>query len=355
MICQFLCRWVVLVFLVVAAALAADPVSASQASLPSRTSTITGSSSSSNHTSNSSSNNNKSFIPLPGGRTVDDVLQEKQQVLRGGATTTSMHDPLLRTEYIADTKLPTDRGNFRMRAYRVVGSHSHAYRNTEAMEPIVIYAADKPPFGTDNQLLENVPVRVHDQCLTSEVFQSQRCDCKEQLALSMDYVQRHGGAVIYLQQEGRGIGLANKVAAYELQDYGLDTVDANVQLGFPDDARQYGVLPGILRDLHVGSIRLMTNNPRKIQRLTALGIVVVDTIPILALPNRHNRKYLQTKQERMAHTNFGHILSNQQPGEEELPSHAITYRSNTNTNTEMTPRRPPPPSSSSSGHHFGSY
>jgi GTP cyclohydrolase II len=151
----------------------------------------------------------------------------------------------------------------------------------------------------------------------------QSCDCKEQLNMAMEYVQRHGGAVIYLQQEGRGIGLANKVAAYELQDHGLDTVDANLQLGFPDDARQYGVLPSILQDMGIRSIRLMTNNPRKIQRLTALGITIVDTIPILALANSHNRKYLETKQERMSHTNFGHILANDQ-----LPAHGITNNNN---------------------------
>lgn len=139
----------------------------------------------------------------------------------------------------------------------------------------------------------------------------------------MDYVQQHGGAVIYLQQEGRGIGLANKVAAYELQDHGLDTVDANLQLGFPDDARQYGVLPSIFRHMGIASIKLMTNNPRKVHRLSALGITIIDTIPILAHPNVHNRKYLETKQERMAHTNFGHILAN-----EERPINSIVQQRN---------------------------
>lgn len=139
----------------------------------------------------------------------------------------------------------------------------------------------------------------------------------------MDYIQQHGGAVIYLQQEGRGIGLANKVAAYELQDQGFDTVDANLHLGFPDDARQYGVLPGILKDMGIQSIQLMTNNPRKINRLTALGIVITETIPILAHTNDHNRKYLETKADRMSHTNFGHILSN-----DELPAHGISNQRN---------------------------
>ena len=151
----------------------------------------------------------------------------------------------------------------------------------------------------------------------------------------MEYVQQHGGAVIYLQQEGRGIGLANKLAAYELQDHGLDTVDANLQLGFPEDARQYGVLPSILRHMGVASIQLMTNNPRKVDRLSALGIAIVDTIPILARPNQHNRKYLETKQERMDHTNFGHILGN-----EERPKNSIVQQHG-NYNTPMVPLRRP--------------
>lgn len=156
----------------------------------------------------------------------------------------------------------------------------------------------------------------------------------------MDYVQQHGGAVIYLQQEGRGIGLANKVAAYQLQDEGYDTVDANLHLGFPDDARQYGVLPGILADMGIASIRLMTNNPRKVHRLTALGIVIRGTIPILAHPNRHNRKYLETKADRMSHTNFGHILAN-----DAMPAHGIStplpsYIANQNySNRGMLPRQ----------------
>ena len=128
--------------------------------------------------------------------------------------------------------------------------------------------------------------------------------------MSLEYIQKHGGAVIYLQQEGRGIGLANKVAAYALQDVGLDTVDANIHLGFPEDARQYGVVPSLLDDMGIESIRLMTNNPRKIERLRALGVNVVGTIPmVVAKANQYNRKYLQTKKERMNHLNFGSLLS----------------------------------------------
>jgi len=174
-------------------------------------------------------------------------------------------------------------------------------------EPCLIYCKDKPLFGGSGV---EVPIRIHDQCFTSEVFRSKRCDCKEQLKLSLAYIRQNGGAIIYLQQEGRGIGLANKVAAYELQDMGLDTVDANIQLGLPEDCRQYGVVPSILRDVGIETIQLITNNPRKIERLRALGITVVGTIPmVVERPNIHNRKYLQTKMDRMDHLNFGDLLS----------------------------------------------
>jgi hypothetical protein len=128
--------------------------------------------------------------------------------------------------------------------------------------------------------------------------------------MALEYLNEHGGAIIYLQQEGRGIGIANKVAAYALQDNGMDTVDANTHLGFPEDARQYGVVPSILSNMGIESIRLMTNNPRKIDRLTSLGVNVVDTIPmVVERPGKYNRKYLQTKQDRMNHRNFGQMLS----------------------------------------------
>ena len=137
-----------------------------------------------------------------------------------------------------------------------------------------------------------------------------RCDCKEQLKMALEYIRENGGAVIYLQQEGRGIGLANKVAAYALQDIGLDTVDANTHLGFPEDARQYGVVPSLLADMGIDSIRLMTNNPRKTERLTALGVDVEGTVPmVVPKANPYNKKYLETKQARMNHQNFGSMLS----------------------------------------------
>ena len=178
-------------------------------------------------------------------------------------------------DYIAETNLPTDIGHFRLRAYRVDSSDDSVVdflleNNFMGKEPCAIYCTQCPP-GTLGGILtdgdgeleaqEAVPVRIHDQCFTSEVFRSQRCDCKEQLRMALEYLQRNGGAIIYLQQEGRGIGLANKIAAYALQDAGMDTVEANVHLGFAEDCRQYGVVPGILKDMGIASIQLMTNNP----------------------------------------------------------------------------------------------
>lgn len=137
------------------------------------------------------------------------------------------------------------------------------------------------------------------------------CDCKEQFENTLQYIQKHGGCIIYMQQEGRGIGLANKVAAYALQDQGIDTVDANTMLGFPKDCRQYGAVPSILQDMKIASIQLITNNPRKVNRLTSLGVNVKGTIPMVVdSPTLYNRRYLQTKQERMNHQNFGDLLRN---------------------------------------------
>jgi len=143
--------------------------------------------------------------------------------------------------------------------------------------------------------------------------------------MSLEYIEEHGGAIIYLQQEGRGIGLANKVAAYALQDVGMDTVDANTHLGFPEDCRQYGVVPSILADMGIESIRLITNNPRKLDRLIGLGVNVEGTIPmVVERSNPHNRKYLQTKQDRMKHNNFGDMLSLDSRGASGIVEDAVT-------------------------------
>jgi GTP cyclohydrolase II len=148
----------------------------------------------------------------------------------------------------------------------------------------------------------NVPVRVHSECLTSEVFGSLKCDCKEQLDRALAEVQRRGmGAVLYLRQEGRGIGLANKIRAYELQSRGHDTVDANRLLGFPDDARLYDVAAHMLQHFAVQSVRLMTNNPEKVRALRALGVQVAGRLPVVIPPNPFSAGYLATKRVRMAH------------------------------------------------------
>ncbi len=144
--------------------------------------------------------------------------------------------------------------------------------------------------------------RVHSECLTGEVFRSRRCDCGPQLDLALQRIEAAGsGVLVYLRQEGRGIGLANKIRAYALQDAGADTVEANVALGFPGDARSYDVAAEILRDLGVRSVRLLTNNPAKIQGLQDAGFTVEARIPHLVEPNSDNFRYLETKRSRMGH------------------------------------------------------
>ncbi len=145
-------------------------------------------------------------------------------------------------------------------------------------------------------------VRVHSECMTSEVFGSLKCDCKEQLDASMAAIARAGeGAVLYLRQEGRGIGLANKIRAYALQAHGHDTVDANRLLGLPDDARRYDVARDMLRYLGVEGVRLMTNNPSKVEGLRELGVKVVARVPVVVPPNPHSAGYLEAKRRRMEH------------------------------------------------------
>ncbi|MGH7440958.1 MAG: GTP cyclohydrolase II, partial [Polyangiaceae bacterium] len=147
-----------------------------------------------------------------------------------------------------------------------------------------------------------LPVRVHSECLTSEVFGSLKCDCKEQLDAAMAAVSHAGaGAILYLRQEGRGIGLANKIRAYALQSHGHDTVDANRLLGLPDDARRYDVARDMLAHLDVGSVRLLTNNPAKVTALRRLGVKVVGTMPIVVAPTQYSARYLETKRDRMSH------------------------------------------------------
>ncbi|KAF1336368.1 Gtp cyclohydrolase ii, partial [Globisporangium splendens] len=193
----------------------------------------------------------------------------------------------IQTTFVAETLLPTTEGMFRVRAYRSTGSLRES-------EPIAMITGDvKGKSG--------VPVRVHDQCFTSEVFGSLKCDCKEQLHFAKEYTKKHGGVVIYMPQEGRGIGLANKIHAYSMQEKGLDTVDANRVLGFKDDYRSYEPVAAILKDLGIKSIRLLTNNPRKIRLLSQLSIDVEGRLPVVIKGGEHSQGYLTAKAVRMAH------------------------------------------------------
>ncbi len=195
--------------------------------------------------------------------------------------------------------LPTDYGDFSL-----IG-----YESVNCPEPhLALCKGNIGQLDDDgNPLIHNDPVliRVHSECLTGDLFQSQRCDCGFQLQTAMQMIEQEGrGAVIYLRQEGRGIGLANKLRAYKLQEQGLDTVDANLELGFAADKRDYGIGAQICRDLGLRQVRILTNNPKKVSRLEVYGIQVTEQVPIQAVPGQHNKKYLQTKKCR-----FGHILA----------------------------------------------
>jgi 3,4-dihydroxy 2-butanone 4-phosphate synthase/GTP cyclohydrolase II len=149
---------------------------------------------------------------------------------------------------------------------------------------------------------ENALIRVHSECLTGDVFRSKRCDCGEQLRSALQMISENGnGLLLYMHQEGRGIGLANKLRAYMLQDQGSDTVDANTTLGYPPDLRDYGIGAQILVDLGVRRIRLLTNNPRKIIGLEGYGLQIVERVPLEIKPNSINRRYLETKRDRLHH------------------------------------------------------
>ncbi|HXM78308.1 MAG TPA: bifunctional 3,4-dihydroxy-2-butanone-4-phosphate synthase/GTP cyclohydrolase II [Thermoanaerobaculia bacterium] len=187
---------------------------------------------------------------------------------------------------IAAPNLPTSFGEFRLYAYRSDVTHE---------EHIALVHGE---IGEDEPVL----VRVHSQCLTGDVFGSSRCDCGAQLSLAMEKIVADGkGVFLYLLQEGRGIGLANKLKAYELQDQGHDTVSANEKLGFPPDIRNYGVGSQILRDLGVRKIRLMTNNPSKYVAIRGFGLEIVERVPLEIGPTERSRKYLEAKKNKLGH------------------------------------------------------
>jgi len=191
------------------------------------------------------------------------------------------HTPL---QFIAETNLPTTHGLLKMRAYRNVDT---------GHEPIAVLWG---PIDT-----ESVVLRVHDACFTSEVFGSIKCDCKDQLDAAIEYIKEHNGVIIYLHQEGRGIGLANKLAAYALQEDGLDTVDANRALHLPDDAREYEDAVSILKDLDISNVQLLTNNPRKMEHLQKLGVQIDKRLPLQVQTSAEAYDYLNSKRLRMGH------------------------------------------------------
>ncbi len=186
---------------------------------------------------------------------------------------------------IARTNIPTSYGDFKAFIYEsAIDKYHH-----------VALVKGKPDK-------ENSLVRVHSECLTGDVFGSKRCDCGEQLHAAMKLIGRaRSGVILYMRQEGRGIGLANKLKAYELQDKGLDTVEANKALGFKADLRDYGIGAQILADLGLKNIRLLTNNPKKIVGLEGYGLKVIERVPLVVRPNKDNKKYLRTKKEKMGH------------------------------------------------------
>ena len=189
-------------------------------------------------------------------------------------------------ESVEDVDLPTDHGHFRLRMYR---------SRVTGLEHLALVKGDVRDG-------ESVLVRVHSECFTGDVLGSERCDCGPQLHTAMEMIEKEGrGAVLYMRQEGRGIGLANKLHAYKKQEEGMDTVEANVALGFAPDLRDYGEGAQMLVDLGIRKVRLMTNNPCKIAGLDGYGIEITERVPVVIPPNCHDRRYLDTKKTKMGH------------------------------------------------------
>jgi len=194
------------------------------------------------------------------------------------------HESLI--ERLVDVKMPTEQGDFKLIAFK---------QTTTGEEHLALVKGE----WTEN---EPVMVRVHSSCLTGDVFGSCRCDCGPQLEKAMEIINKEGkGAILYMNQEGRGIGLINKLRAYKLQEEGYDTVEANLKLGFKADQRDYGVGAQILRDLNVTKLRLLTNNPTKRKGLVGYGLEIIENIPLEIESNKHNKWYLETKKNKMGH------------------------------------------------------
>ena len=179
--------------------------------------------------------------------------------------------------------LPTKHGNFKIKAY-----------TQDNQEHLAI-------MSEDFENIQTPYVRVHSECLTGDALGSLKCDCQNQLNLSLDFIGKNGGLVIYHRQEGRNIGLLNKVNAYCLQDKGRNTIEANLELGFKEDERNYEIVKHIFNDLNIKKIKLITNNPHKIEYIKSIGVEIVERIPAITEVNEHNEKYLNTKKDQMGH------------------------------------------------------
>lgn len=232
-----------------------------------------------------------SLTPVP--RLEDLVERDKDHDCEGFGD----HHICVRVDAVAE--LPTRFGKFRIVSF---------WNNRDSKEHIALVHGDV--LGG-----EDVVTRLHSECLTGDALGSLRCDCRDQLAAGLEYVSKEpNGIVLYLRQEGRGIGLLNKIRAYSLQDKGLDTVDANIALGFRDDERDYAVAAHMLASLNVKSVRLLTNNPKKVAQLERYGIRVPARLPHVIPANEHNRFYLETKANRS-----GHVIEVPEQDEEERP------------------------------------
>lgn len=197
-----------------------------------------------------------------------------------------MNQPLSTIQRQAEAFIPTPWGNFNMIAF--------ASDESDWMPHLALVHED---FDPEQPTL----IRIHSECITGDLFGSRRCDCGEQLHRALEQTAAVGGVVLYLRQEGRGIGIINKLKAYQLQDLGLNTIDANVHLGLDIDARQYDIAIAMLQALQIKQIRLLTNNPAKVEALEQSDIEVLERVPLVIPPQEENRDYLRTKQEKMGH------------------------------------------------------
>ncbi len=229
-------------------------------------------------------NEDGSMARLPQLRAIADRFDLKLVTIADLIEYRLKHDSLISREI--GVEMPTQMGDFELIAFRQT--------STDMIHLALLKGSWEPD--------EPVLVRVHSSCVTGDIFGSCRCDCGEQLEKAMEMVEKEGkGVIIYMNQEGRGIGLLNKLKAYKLQEQGMDTVQANLALGFKMDERDYGVGAQILRDLGVSKMRLMTNNPKKRSGLIGYGLEIVEEVPIAVPPNPHNFEYLKTKQDKMGH------------------------------------------------------